>query len=88
MEIAFGPVPSRRLGRSLGINNIPPKECSYACIYCQLGNTIKLEVERREFYSTRQIVEEVKELISKVDSKVNKINYLTIVPDGEKYIKS
>ncbi len=83
MEIAFGPVPSRRLGRSLGINNIPPKECSYACIYCQLGNTIKLEVERREFYSTEQIVEEVKELISKVDSKVNKINYLTIVPDGE-----
>ncbi len=83
MKIAFGPVPSRRLGRSLGINNIPPKECSYACIYCQLGNTIKLEVERRKFYSTEQIVEEVNELISKVDSEVNKINYLTIVPDGE-----
>jgi len=83
LKIAFGPVPSRRLGRSLGINNIPPKECSYACIYCQLGNTIKLEVERRKFYSTEQIVEEVNELISKVDSEVNKINYLTIVPDGE-----
>jgi len=83
MELVFGPVPSRRLGRSLGINNIPPKECSYACVYCQLGNTIKLEVERREFYSTEQIVKEVKELISKVDSENNKINYLTIVPDGE-----
>lgn len=35
--IAFGPVPSRRLGRSLGINNIPPKVCSYACVYCQLN---------------------------------------------------
>lgn len=83
MEVVFGPVPSRRLGRSLGINNIPPKECSYACIYCQLGNTIKLEVERKEFYSTGQIVEETKELISKVDPEINKINYLTIVPDGE-----
>ncbi len=83
MEIVFGPVPSRRLGRSLGINNIPPKYCSYACVYCQLGNTIKLVVERRDFYSTEQIVKEAKELISKVDSDVNKINYLTIVPDGE-----
>ena len=35
--MTFGPVPSRRLGRSLGINNIPPKTCSYACLYCQLG---------------------------------------------------
>jgi len=83
MELVFGPVPSRRLGRSLGINNIPPKECSYACVYCQLGNTIKLNVERREFYSTEQIVGEVEELVSKVDSTSNKINYLTIVPDGE-----
>ena len=39
MEIAFGPVPSRRLGRSLGINNIPPKHCSYSCVYCQVGST-------------------------------------------------
>jgi len=83
MGMVFGPVPSRRLGRSLGINNIPPKECSYACVYCQLGNTIKLKVEREEFYSTDQIVEETLELINKVDSDANKINYLTIVPDGE-----
>ena len=40
--IAFGPVPSRRLGRSLGINNIPPKACSYACVYCQVGHTVEL----------------------------------------------
>jgi wyosine [tRNA(Phe)-imidazoG37] synthetase (radical SAM superfamily) len=83
MELVFGPVPSRRLGRSLGINNIPPKECSYACIYCQLGNTIKLEIERKEFYSTNKIVAEVKELLCNVDSHSNKIDYLTIVPDGE-----
>lgn len=35
--IAFGPVPSRRLGRSLGINSIPPKACTYSCTYCQVG---------------------------------------------------
>jgi len=83
MGIVFGPVPSRRLGRSLGINNIPPKECSYACVYCQLGNTIKLKVARDEFYSTEQIVEDTRELINKVDIEKNRINYLTIVPDGE-----
>jgi len=48
--IAFGPVPSRRLGHSLGINNIPPKICTYSCIYCQLGRTNNLQVERKEFY--------------------------------------
>ncbi len=83
MKIVFGPVPSRRLGKSLGINNIPPKECTYACVYCQLGNTIKLEIERREFYTTEQIVAEVNLLINKVKSDANPINYLTIVPDGE-----
>lgn len=44
--ITFGPIPSRRLGRSLGINNIPPKICSYSCVYCQLGRTLKLQAER------------------------------------------
>ncbi|MGB9794304.1 MAG: radical SAM protein, partial [Caldisericum exile] len=41
-EIAFGPVPSRRLGRSLGVNNIPPKICTYSCVYCQLGRNLKM----------------------------------------------
>ena len=44
MDIAFGPVPSRRLGHSLGINNIPPKHCSYSCIYCPARST-----RRRKF---------------------------------------
>ncbi len=83
MSIVFGPVPSRRLGRSLGINNIPPKECTYACVYCQLGNTIKLEVKRREFYSTEDLVAAVEKQLESLDHKSNKIDYLTIVPDGE-----
>ena len=44
--IAFGPVPSRRLGRSVGINNIPPKLCTYSCAYCQVGRTTEMRVGR------------------------------------------
>jgi hypothetical protein len=40
----FGPVPSRRLGKSIGINNIPPKICTYSCVYCQLGRSLNTEV--------------------------------------------
>lgn len=61
MDITFGPVPSRRLGHSLGINNIPPKWCSYACVYYQIGNTIKLRGSRREFYQTDNIFESVQQ---------------------------
>ena len=53
--IAFGPVPSRRLGRSLGINNIPPKICTYSCIYCQLGRTKNMQIIRRAFYTPKEI---------------------------------
>ena len=43
---AFGPVPSRRLGRSLGVDLVPPKTCTFDCVYCQLGRTTDLTVER------------------------------------------
>jgi wyosine [tRNA(Phe)-imidazoG37] synthetase (radical SAM superfamily) len=58
--IAFGPVPSRRLGRSLGINNIPPKICTYACVYCQLGRTIKMQAERQPFYEPEKVLQDVR----------------------------
>jgi len=76
----FGPVMSRRLGRSLGINNIPYKTCTYSCIYCQLGRTRNLSIERRAFYSPEEVVSEVSEFINNVDEKVD---YVTFVPDGE-----
>jgi len=44
LKYVFGPVPSRRLGKSLGVNNIPPKICSYSCVYCQLGRTIRYSI--------------------------------------------
>ena len=81
--IAFGPVPSRRLGHSLGINNIPAKTCSYSCVYCQLGNTIKMQVDRQAFYKPELIFEEVNEKVDKAESKGEPIDYLTFVPDGE-----
>lgn len=81
--IAFGPVPSRRLGRSLGINNIPPKICSYSCIYCQVGRTLNLEAERRIFYEPKEILEAVREKVERSREKGECIDYLTFVPDGE-----
>ena len=80
---AFGPVPSRRLGRSLGINNIPPKVCTYSCVYCQLGRTIKMQVERRAFYQPEEILRDVEEKVRNAREVGESIDYLTFVPDGE-----
>ncbi|MEM0456527.1 MAG: radical SAM protein [Nitrososphaerota archaeon] len=76
----FGPVRSRRLGRSLGVNNVPYKTCTYSCIYCQLGRTTNLTVERRTFYNLESTVSEVSEFIGSVSEDVD---YVTFVPDGE-----
>ncbi|QDA30904.1 radical SAM protein [Thermococcus indicus] len=81
--IAFGPVPSRRLGRSLGINNIPDKVCSYACVYCQIGRTLRMEVERRAFYDPELIFEEVSRKVGEAEAAGERIDYITFVPDGE-----
>jgi len=81
--IAFGPVPSRRLGRSLGINNIPPKICTYSCVYCQLGRTLKMEVDRRAFYEPEKVVSDVAGKVARTRQAGEAIEYLTFVPDGE-----
>lgn len=82
-KIVFGPVPSRRLGRSLGINNIPPKRCTYSCIYCQIGRTSKMSSERNIFYQPEYIFESVKSKVKDTIHKGGIIDYLTFVPDGE-----
>ena len=81
--IAFGPVPSRRLGRSLGINNIPPKVCTYSCAYCQLGRTRKMSAERQEFYRPREILGAVESKAEQAKETGEAIDYLAFVPDGE-----
>ncbi|MBN2401683.1 MAG: radical SAM protein [Spirochaetes bacterium] len=82
-SIVYGPVPSRRLGQSLGINNIPPKYCTYSCVYCQLGKNKQIGIDRREFYSPSFIVKQTMEKISEAMEKNERIDYITFVPDGE-----
>lgn len=81
--IAFGPVPSRRLGRSLGINNIPPKICTYSCVYCQVGKTRRMQVERGLFYEPGEIFKSVKNQVKRAYKRGESIDYLTFVSDGE-----
>ena len=83
MSIAFGPVPSRRLGRSLGINNIPPKSCSYSCLYCQVGATRGKMIEPQDFYVPEDIYRQVSKQLHKAHSSKEPVDYLTFVPDGE-----
>jgi wyosine [tRNA(Phe)-imidazoG37] synthetase (radical SAM superfamily) len=81
--IAFGPVPSRRLGRSLGINNIPPKNCTYSCVYCQLGRTIEMRIERSAFYAPEKIWRAVRDKVERAKATGESVDYFTFVPDGE-----
>ena len=82
-SFVYGPVPSRRLGRSLGINNIPPKRCSYSCVYCQLGSTVSLQTDRRIFYQPQEIAESVRNKVTLLRANGEIIDYLAFVPDGE-----
>jgi wyosine [tRNA(Phe)-imidazoG37] synthetase (radical SAM superfamily) len=81
--IIFGPVPSRRLGRSLGINNIPPKNCSYSCVYCQVGRTMVKQITAQTFYRPEEIENAVTAKVKAALAADEKIDYLTFVPDGE-----
>jgi len=81
--IAFGPVPSRRLGHSLGINNIPPKLCTYSCIYCQIGRTLNMRIKREVFYNPEEILNEIEHKVKETIERGEQIDYLTFVPDGE-----
>ncbi|MGZ8160751.1 MAG: radical SAM protein [Methylobacter sp.] len=83
LMLVFGPVPSRRLGRSLGINNIPPKHCSYSCLYCQVGPTKATETQPRAFYSPEAIFDAVKQHLENLKARKETVDYLTFVPDGE-----
>lgn len=81
--ISFGPIPSRRLGKSLGINNIvAPKVCSYGCVYCQVGATVKKSIKRESFFNPQFIYEKVVRHIQQL-GKDNNPDYLTFVSNGE-----
>lgn len=75
----YGPVPSRRLGISLGISPIPKKTCNYSCIYCQLGRTDKMTNTRESFFPPEDIMSEFKEYLSSGQH----FDAVTIVGEGE-----
>ena len=81
--LVYGPVPSRRLGCSLGLNNIPYKYCCYSCIYCRVGGTTKLQVEPAVFYQPESLLREAEARIAKVGSDECTVNYVSFVTDGE-----
>jgi wyosine [tRNA(Phe)-imidazoG37] synthetase (radical SAM superfamily) len=81
--LAFGPVPSRRLGRSLGIGNVPPKSCSYSCVYCQVGRTPAEEIVPRAFWPPDEVVSAVSRRVQGLRERGEPVDALTFVPDGE-----
>jgi wyosine [tRNA(Phe)-imidazoG37] synthetase (radical SAM superfamily) len=76
-EYIFGPVPSRRLGRSLGVDLVPFKTCTYDCIYCQLGRTTHKTIQRKEWLPLNEIVNQLK------DKLYLKPDYITLSGSGE-----
>ena len=82
----FGPVVSRRLGMSLGIDPVPPKSCNWNCVYCQLGRTTPLMGHREEFVPTREILSEVEDRLASLDPEG--LDWVTIVGSGEPLLNS
>jgi wyosine [tRNA(Phe)-imidazoG37] synthetase (radical SAM superfamily) len=80
MDHVFGPVPSRRLGRSLGVDPIPFMTCNYVCIYCQLGRTTHMTNERKDFFPPEDIL---RDLAGALSVHGGEIDWITIVGNGE-----
>jgi len=78
MAYVFGPVPSRRLGLSLGVDLIPPKTCTFDCLYCQVGRTTSRTLEPKAFVPVREVIGEIKKKILK-----NAPDAVTLAGSGE-----
>jgi wyosine [tRNA(Phe)-imidazoG37] synthetase (radical SAM superfamily) len=86
MNYVFGPVPSRCLGQSLGIDTIPLKTCNWNCVYCQMGRSVPLANERREYVPSEDVIAEVEQRLSA--SPPGAIDWLTFVGSGEPTLHS
>ncbi len=84
MKYIYGPVPSRRLGLSLGISTIPKKTCNYSCIYCQLGRTERMTNTRQMFFPVSSIIAEFDDILK----EHLKFDVVTIVGEGEPILYS
>lgn len=81
MNYIFGPVPTRRLGQSLGIDPVPLKTCNWNCVYCQLGRSIPMVNERKEFYPADEILTEANNAL--LSHQPGEIDWVTFVGSGE-----
>ncbi len=81
MKYVFGPVPSRRLGQSLGIDPVPLKTCNWNCVYCQLGRSRPLVNLRREYFPSKEILAEVQGALA--SHAPGEIDWVTFVGSGE-----
>jgi wyosine [tRNA(Phe)-imidazoG37] synthetase (radical SAM superfamily) len=86
MKYVFGPVPSRRLGQSLGIDTIPLKTCNWNCVYCQLGRTKPLINQRKDYYPVEDILDEVHHALDA--HQPGEIDWATFVGSGEPLLHS
>lgn len=86
MKHVFGPVPSRRLGRSLGIDPVPLKTCNFSCIYCQLGRTRPLVRRRKAFFSVSAMLAEIATTLDRHGTE--SIDWITFVGSGETTLHS
>jgi len=77
----FGPVPSRRLGQSLGIDTVPYKACNYNCVYCQLGRTRRFTVRRQDFFPPQAVLDQVEAALKRLGA--GEVDYITFVGQGE-----
>jgi len=85
MSHLFGPVPSRRLGRSLGLDITPYKTCTFDCVYCQLGRTTNKTVQRREYIAKDLILCELRDFLSE---GAEDVDYITFAGSGEPTLHS
>ena len=81
MKYVFGPVPSRRLGQSLGVDTIPLKTCNWNCVYCQLGRTVPLTNQQREYFPREAILTEIRQSLKA--HAAGEIDWITFVGSGE-----
>ena len=79
MRYVYGPVPSRRMGRSLGVSPIPQKTCNYSCVYCQLGRTSRMTNTRQTFFPVSDILAEFEQVLDKEVA----FDVVTLVGEGE-----
>ncbi|MDH5297542.1 MAG: radical SAM protein [Desulfobulbaceae bacterium] len=86
MKYLFGPVNSRRLGLSQGIDLIPSKVCNFNCIYCEVGPTVRLTCERREYFPTAEIIAEIDTLLA--DPAAAALDVFTVTASGEPALHS